>query len=93
MNYKQLTWKQWEDEFEPIEGAHGSCLFETFGDELEAVRAAFESNPLTVWTVLDGGGTYLNLVNGAKWINRLGYYVTKQPAQPQTDYFVTNERD
>lgn len=55
------------------------CVFETFGPELDAVRAA---DPACVWTLVssdDDDGLYL--LTGCHFVNRLGYLITERPWQ------------
>jgi len=57
----------------PFDGA----MFETFGPELDAVKAA---DPARVWTLVssdDDDGLYL--LSGFHLVNRLGYLITERP--------------
>ncbi|ADZ69111.1 hypothetical protein [Polymorphum gilvum] len=52
-------------------------MFETFGPELDAVKAA---DPACVWTLVSGDdddGLYL--LSGFHFVNRLGYLITECP--------------
>lgn len=84
-----MTWDEWESEFRPI-ARNGHTFLETFGEDLETVNAA---DPLRVWTVIDGGSVYLDIVNGRRFINRLNYVITERPAEPGAAYLVTNRTD
>src|SRR5690606_11701593 len=53
----------------------GGTMFEAFGPELDAVRAADQA---CVWTLVqDGTGLYI--LSGIHVANRLGYFVTERP--------------
>lgn len=54
-------------------GGSGGCLFETFGEELEFVRA---QDPRAVWTLIDGDHDGQYLVSGPHFVNRIGYLVS-----------------
>jgi hypothetical protein len=56
-------------------------MFETYGKELEFVRAAPYSH---IWTYGDGddGGTYV--WNGYSIVNRIGYFITEIPSPADT---------
>jgi hypothetical protein len=56
-------------------------MFETYGDELEFVKAQDEDR---IWMYGDGddGGCYI--WNGWHYVNRIGYFVTSVPCPPDT---------
>ena len=85
-NLKILTEDEWFEQFKPIpnhldenasfnDGDQG-YMFETYGDELEFVKA---QEPNRIWTYSDGddGGTYIS--DGYHVVNRIGYFVTTVP--------------
>lgn len=85
-NLIQLTEDEWFEQFKPIpnylddnasfhDGEHG-YMFETYGDELEFVKAQDNNR---IWTYSDGdnGGTYIT--DGYHVVNRIGYFVTAVP--------------
>lgn len=52
-------------------------MFETFGPELGAVRAA---DPACVWTLVDGDDDdSFYVLSGWHLVNRLGYFITERP--------------
>ncbi len=51
----------------------GGCMYETFGEELEYVKAQPNER---VWTIVDGEGNDLIVIAGFHIVNRLGYLVT-----------------
>jgi hypothetical protein len=57
-------------------GEGTGCLFETYGEELDFVRA---QDPLTIWTLLDGDDGDLYLASGYHIVNRIGYLVSTVP--------------
>lgn len=56
---------------------YGGCMFETFGEEFEYVRA---QNPACVWTLIDEDGA-LFVGSGLRFVNRLGYFISQTPIQ------------
>jgi hypothetical protein len=87
----EQTFEFWLEEFKPITNhidPHASfdidgsgIMFETFGKELEFVKA---QDPRCIWTYADGddGGGYI--FNGYHYINRLGYFITEVPCPENT---------
>lgn len=78
---KFYTYSAWEETFKPIKNtiskhADDDLLhFETYGEEVEFVRA---QDPKTIWTEVDGdSGTYI--LAGFHFVNRIQYYVTEEP--------------
>ena len=79
---KFMTYDYWETNFKPIKNTVSKypddslIHFETYGDEVEAVKQAYEINPKTIWTEVDGdSGTYI--VAGYHFVNRINYYITE----------------
>lgn len=113
----EQTFEWWLEEYKPItnhidsnasfqdEDGNG-IMFETFGEELEFVKA---QDPRCIWTYGDGddGGGYI--WNGYHYINRIGYFITEVPCPENTtvqvqvdesptecpicDVFIYNEED
>lgn len=76
-----LTDDEWDELYVPMGNPfqEGAQLFETYGDELEFIMSVPEEH---VWTQIDGddGGVYI--VNGRHYVNRIGYYFTARPHDP-----------
>ena len=79
---KFMTYDYWETNFKPIKNTVSKypddslIHFETYGDEVEFVKQAYEKNPNTIWTEVDGdSGTYI--VAGYHYVNRIHYYITE----------------
>jgi hypothetical protein len=84
--YVSLTWKEFEEQFKPIKNHltndPDSIMFETYGEELDFVRA---QNPNVIWTYADGD--YCSYVSsGYHFVNRIGYHITEIPFDPDTIY-------
>jgi len=95
-NLKILTEDEWFNTYKPIpnhldenasfnDGDQG-YMFETYGDELEFVKA---QEPNRIWTYSDGddGGTYIS--DGYHVVNRIGYFVTTVPYDDKQYYQIT----
>ena len=65
------------------------CMFETYGEELAFVR---EQNMRCVWTVLDCDGD-LSIMNGFRFVNRIGYLVSTIAVEDGNAYTVNLECD
>lgn len=76
----------WESDYSPIVNPfndHGwnGTMFETYGEDFEFVKQQPDMN---VWTWVDGDdGTYLT--TGMHFVNRIGYFITKNPWHAHTD--------
>lgn len=71
--------------FDSNVGGNG-CMLETYGEELEHVKAILAASPDRVWTVLDCEDEIV-VSNGFHYVNRLNYLITEVPAPANT--FVT----
>lgn len=77
----RLSYDDWFDHYCPIENpldddaSYDGTMFETYGAELQQVRAA---DPSRVWTVVDGDGE-LVICSGFRVVNRIGYFITERP--------------
>jgi hypothetical protein len=85
------TEAQWDERFGGAkENSEESNLFETFGEDLEAVMNA---DPATVWTVIEGDETENQyLLPGFHHVNRIGYVIAEKPiTQEELDSGEWNE--
>jgi hypothetical protein len=100
-NPRKMDDGAWEKEFEPIrnhlnpdagwgpmDDDQPGYLFETYGKELEFVKAQDREN---VWTLIEGdeGGQFI--VNGFHIVNRIGYFVTAKPCHDGCNIIVATE--
>jgi hypothetical protein len=94
----KLTETEFWEQFKPLKNtlddnaSFDGCMYETFGKELEKVRSIFETNPLTVWTIVDCDGE-LVISAGYGFVDRAGYLVTEVPAEAGVEYIIENEND
>lgn len=91
----KMPFDKWCEKYQPIvnvfdkdasfnDGDYG-LMFETYGKELDFVLAYVKAKPHNVWTYIDGEeGTVV--VNGYHLVNRIGYFVTYQPAESEAFY-------
>jgi hypothetical protein len=76
-----MTFEEWEEKYQPIKNPIDSnasfdgMMFETYGEEFEAVKAA---DPAFVWTWLDDG-EFSTITNGLEMVNRMGYFIASNP--------------
>ena len=95
-DFIELTEEEWFETFKPLpnhidedasfnDGDQG-YMFETYGEELDFIKA---QEPNRIWTYVDGddGGTYI--VDGKAIVNRIGYFVTTVPYDDKQYYQIT----
>ncbi len=91
----QLT----EAEFDAIEfienhlednASWGGTMFETYGDEYEFVKS---QDPQKIWTYVDTDNG-IAVVAGWKYINRIGYFISKHPWTDEfAEYVIKDEEE
>ena len=87
-----MTYDEWFEEYKPIknpldsEGSFNGRMFETYGADWEAVGDWAERH---VWTLIHDDG--LHIIPGRRWINRLGYFITKQPWAEEDEWALSIE--
>jgi len=97
-----LTEEQFEERFTLLESPQGTMVWEP--EEITSIRLA---EPYRIWTWVDGGddeepGDFEDddldsspsisyLLSGTKFVNRYGYAVTVESAEPNTEYTVRYE--
>lgn len=77
-----MNYDQWAETYKPmtnhIDKESDTILYETYGEELNYIRAKASFRPAHVWTLVDGeDGTYI--INGYHFVNRIAYIVTEEP--------------
>ena len=83
----EMTEDEWFETYKPIKNhidIHSSFdghMFETYGDEVEFVKAQDENR---IWMYGDGddGGSYV--WSGWHYVNRIGYFITEVPCPADT---------
>ena len=99
----KMTEGEWEKQFKPIrnhldpnaswqdEDGNG-IMFETYGNELDFIRGKCEQNPKCIWTLMDSEeDDDCVVVEGFHFVNRIGYFITENPAEENTNYIVKND--
>lgn len=76
---KQLTQDQFEDQFTVVDGPDGPDG-ESIRDDYDGIAA--DSKHL--WTIVDADGS-LYAVSGVQYVNRLGYIVTEEAWDEETE--------
>ena len=99
------AWEQeleaWEAKYRPIknqytqkqEGEFVEDKFETYGEELDFVRA---QDPRCIWTLVDGDDGNLYIVDGYHLVNRINYFVTEVPFEGnflEVPYYIYDEEN
>jgi hypothetical protein len=83
----EMDLDEWAATYKPIKNhidtnaSFDGEMFETYGEELDFVKAADEDR---IWMYGDGddGGSYI--WNGWHFVNRIGYFITSVPCPPDT---------
>jgi hypothetical protein len=92
------AWEQeldaWEAKYKPITNHFdGTDKFETYGEELDFVRA---QDPRCIWTLVDGDDGNLYIVDGYHLVNRINYFITEVPFEDnflEVPYYIYDEED
>ena len=86
-NFIEMDFDTWCDTYKPINNhidtnaSFNGTMFETYGEEVEFVKAQDENR---IWMYGDGddGGSYL--WSGWGFVNRIGYFITEVPFPDNT---------
>jgi hypothetical protein len=86
-NFIEMTFEEADEQFRFIPNQYDEfasfdgLMYETYGDEVEAVKAF---DPAKVWMYGDGddGGSYI--WSGWGFVNRIGYFLSENPVPPNT---------
>lgn len=91
----KINFEDWCKEYQPVinhidpnasfDDGNGGVMFETYGPELDFVLTYAKDKPLHVWTYMDGKDSAL-IVEGYHLVNRIGYFITANPAKENTGY-------
>lgn len=102
------AWEQeleaWDAKYKPVtnqfaqpQGEFGDEFvedkFETYGEELDFVRA---QDPRCIWTLVDGDDGNLYIVDGYHLVNRINYFITEVPFEGnflEVPYYIYDEEE
>lgn len=95
-----LNWEDqldaWDAKYQPIQNhidTKAGDKFETYGAELDYVLSIAKTEPARVWTLVEGDdGLYIT--SGCHFVNRLNYFITKNPCEleyEEAPYFIYEE--
>jgi hypothetical protein len=78
--YIEISYNIWLERYEPLtqENSDEVRMFETYGDDIKFLE---KQDPNTIWTLIDEEEN-MHIVSGIRFVNRLGYYVTKHARNP-----------
>jgi hypothetical protein len=90
----------WEAKYQPIKNhitGEDDDKFETYGEDLEYVLSVANTEPRRVWTLVEGDDGNLYIVDGYHFVNRLNYFVTKEPLEGdgflEVPYYIYDEEE
>lgn len=93
-----LNWEDelnaWEAKYQPIQNhldPKAGDKFETYGEELDYVLSIANTEPARVWTLVEGDDSNLYITSGCHFVNRLAYFITKNPCEfeyEEAPYFI-----
>lgn len=87
---KILSEEQFYEQFTPVENhiddnaSWNGAMFETFGEELEYVKMKAQKGN-NVWTLIEGDDDTWYISNGMRLVNRIGYFITREEWEGETD--------
>lgn len=87
VDHVTLTEDEFLDTFEPLDGPEETWVMDHA--DLREILSDFSEEEIAhhVWTYVEGDhGTYV--IDGAHYVNRIGYVITAHPAVPMTNYEV-----
>lgn len=91
----EMNWDTFVKKYKPIKNnivdnaSFDGLMFETFGEEIDHVKKVASRRPNCVWTVVDDGAT--DVWAGFHLVNRLGYIITKNPAESEFLYVINED--
>lgn len=75
-----MTYDEWEEKYLPVtnytEHSFNGRMFETYGDDLAFIVGCYKRH---VWTLVSTDTGEDVIVEGMRFVNRLGYFVTVRP--------------
>jgi hypothetical protein len=81
-----MNYEEWQSAFCPVRTdthtVHGSYIFQPYGDDLDFVRDLCDRQ--RVWTLLETDEGE-RIVEGMRFVNRIGYFVTVRPWSEPTE--------
>jgi len=86
-DFIEMTEEDWFNTYKPIKNnlvensSFDDHMFETYGEEVEFVKAQDENR---IWMLGDGDDGGMYIWNGWGFVNRIGYFVTEVPCPPDT---------
>ena len=84
-NFIEMTEDEWFATYKPIKNtidnnsSFDGHMFETYGEEVEFVKAQDENR---IWMLGDGDDGGMYIWNGWGFVNRIGYFITEVPCPP-----------
>ena len=87
-DFIEMDLDEWFDKYKPIKNhidetsSFDGHMFETYGEEVEFVKAQEQSR---IWTYGDGDDGEGHIWSGWHFINRIGYFITEVPFPENTD--------
>jgi len=70
-----------------LDSAFDGCMYETYGDEFNAILDANEEH---VWTLVEEDGV-LFITPKRRFVNRVGYFITEEPWEDENIQVVIDE--
>ena len=85
--FVQMSEEEWIEKFKPIKAEPDRTNFEfdTHGD-WDRMLEHRAKNVYCIWTMLDGEGSDLYIVQGTHRVNRMAYFVTEIPGEKDVEY-------
>ena len=71
MQTEIITEDEWLDKYSPEE-----TLYETYGEDYQKIKDLPDN---LVWTLVDTDNDYPSIISGRRFVNRIGYYIGRNP--------------
>jgi len=86
-----LTIEEFDNKFTPVKNhlvknaPFDETMFETFGKEKDFINEFAKANPRKVWTITAEEDEKMFFVSGIRLVNRVGYFITEEEFEVDTD--------
>jgi len=87
----KLSFEDWVAEYKPFRNSFdknapvNGLMFETYGSQLDLVN---KHDHRFIWTYMEtDDGKDIVIVDGKRYVNRVGYFITAVPRKDSTDQF------
>jgi hypothetical protein len=96
-----LTQTNWEEQLPALfikntvtqDASYDGYMFETYDPDFQHVRNAHRDNPNRIATLVEGDDTSFILLHGYHYVNRIGYFIAKEPLKYFDEIILHDAKD